>query len=706
MPPTILTALLIPTLSCAAPGDPRSLTESVNALADPRSLASFHELLGSEPHVAGTAGDIRQVDRLAKAFGAMGLAVEIHRIAPLLARPLEASLEIVRGDAPAPEGERRGVLMLDLREKNLLEDPSTAHPDLTYGWNAYSGSGDVTAGVVYANYGTRADFAKLKELGVDCRGKIVLARYGGNFRGYKAKFAEEAGAAGLIIYTDPGDSGFTKGATWPDGGWSNDTCVQRGSLLTLPWPGDPLTPGREATRNAQRDDLAKAELPTIPVQPIGYAAAERIMARMKGREATDAAWKGGIRQTYRLEGGDELQVRMVVRQERFIGETANVVATLRGSTHPDEWVVVGCHHDAWGFGAADPLAGTMVLMECARTFAEAAKRGAPPERSILFAAWGAEEFGIIGSTEWVESRRAEIERKAVAYVNLDMAAMGERLGVGCSPSLQSAIVRATKVAISPIDGAPSFDGWAKPRTEGGDPSPSFGDLGGGSDHVGFWCYAGVPCVSFGAGGAAGNSYHSNYDTIAWYRKTVGEDYRSALLVTRVCNAFVAECADRPCWPDDPVTIVADTLRLARRAKSTATRPDLLAPIDSVIAAFEALETPARRAHDALAALDGASGRGAGTGAGWRPELNDAIRSLRGAWLSDEGLVGRPWFRNTFAATDRYSGYAPSMLPLLAEALEDGNAAAAEAAAARYRAIAATLGTRLETLARLAAGGSH
>ena len=679
-----------------APADPAPLIEAVNGIADARSLSAFHELLGSEPHVAGTPGDVRTIQRLVDAFRGMGLEVEVHRIAPLLARPIAATLEIVRGEeSGSPQSatpQRRGVLSLDLRERNLLNDPATEHPELTYGWNAYSGSGDVTAGVVYANYGRREDFLRLKELGVDCAGKIVLARYGGNFRGYKAKFAEEAGAAGLIIFTDPGDSGFAKGATWPDGGWANDTCIQRGSILTLPWPGDPLTPGREATTDAAREAVESLALPKIPVQPIGYAAAERILARMKGPEVTDSTWRGGLKLPYRLTGGDgedSVLLRLVVKQERFIGETANVVATLRGASRPDEWVIVGCHHDAWGFGAADPLAGTMVLMESARAFAEAAKRGDRPERSILFAAWGAEEFGIIGSTEWVESRRAALERSAVAYVNLDMASMGERLGISCSPVLQPSLDRAASLSTSPFDQAPARDAWlAAMKPEERD--RRFGDLGGGSDHVGFWCHAGVPSVSIGAHGSAGNSYHSNYDTIEWYRSTVGADYRSSLLVTRVCNAFVAECANRPLWPDDPATMVREAARLALEAKKRANGGEIEAIAGEVERTFASLAPLAERAS---AALQGEVDPGRAA------ELNEALRDVRQAWLSGALPAPRSWFRNGFAATDRHSGYAPAMLPRLSEAIEDRDPEAAREAAASYRAIAATIEAALEQIVR-------
>ncbi|MCE2875960.1 MAG: hypothetical protein LW625_10065 [Planctomycetaceae bacterium] len=259
--------------------------------ASAAELRRYHDLIAMEPHVAGTVGDVRQIERIKQAFEAMNLATRVERFRCLLSRPISASLEMVDDGAEpaaapaAAPSPRRGVVSLPINERNLLEDPATAHPDLSYGWNAYSGNGDVTAPVVYANYATREDFAKLKELGVDVKGKIVIARYGKCFRGYKARFAQEVGAAGLIIYTDPGDSGFSKGKVWPDGGgWANDLCIQRGTLNTLPYPGDPGTPGVFSSDSVVRDDPAKLDLPTIPVQPIGYAAAGQILARFKGAD--------------------------------------------------------------------------------------------------------------------------------------------------------------------------------------------------------------------------------------------------------------------------------------------------------------------------------------------------------------------------------------------------------------------------------------
>jgi N-acetylated-alpha-linked acidic dipeptidase len=245
---------------------------ALNAAPTRDSLLATHQLLASEPHIAGTPGDLRNVERIAKAFEAMGLEVERHEFWAYLCRPVSAAVEVM---------EPEHVTLL-VREKPLAEDAFSGHPEQMIGWNAYSGSGDVTAGVVYANYGTKADFEKLRELGVDPKGKIVVCRYGGNFRGYKARFAQDAGAAGVIIYTDPADSGFAKGITYPEGGFANSTCIERGSIDTLPYPGDPLTPGREATEKAERLDPATIDLPKIPVQPISYGQAQEILQRMTG----------------------------------------------------------------------------------------------------------------------------------------------------------------------------------------------------------------------------------------------------------------------------------------------------------------------------------------------------------------------------------------------------------------------------------------
>lgn len=668
--------------SVARGGDPAALAERANAAISTASLRAFHDALASESHVAGSAGDRRTIERLAEAFASMGLEVEIHRFRPYLSRPVSASLEIV-GD-PVPIGLRERELPQDPHDDASLLDDDAAPWSL--GWNAFSGSGTVEGEVVYVNYATKSDFERLAALGVEVRGRIVIARYGANYRGFKAKFAEEAGAIGLVLYTDPADAGAARGEVWPEGGWANGSYIQRGSLATTAAPGDALTPGREASDDAQRLDPSQARLPTIPVQPIGSDGAARILAAMTGREVVDAAWRGGIDAPYRLEGGAALRLRLSVEQERFLGETANVIATLRGATRPEESIVVGCHHDAWGCGAGDPLAGMIALLESARTLAETARGGARPARSIRFAAWGAEEYGIIGSTEWVEGRREELVAGTVAYVNLDMAAMGDRLHASAAPSLRRAIRAAAARAVDPFTGEPALAAWSR---RGGAAGPAFGDLGGGSDHVAFWCHLGIPSCALGAGGAQGVSYHSNYDTLHWYRSVVGDDYRSAWLVTAVTNALLAELADAPVLPDAPDELLEDALRhlAALRGRASAERAE---PLRDLEARFEALRPLAARAA-AIAEL---------VRSGEAPErrgaVDAALRELRSAWIVDAGLPGRPWFRNLFAATDPTSGYAATMLPMLAAALDD-DPDVFDQALERHVAVADAMGALLRDL---------
>jgi N-acetylated-alpha-linked acidic dipeptidase len=672
---------ILPLAFAASPVDPAVAAR----MPDAARLAAMHELLASEPHVAGTPGDLRTIERIAVELRKMGegidgFEVEVQEFFPLLARPVKARLEIVGAESD-PAGLRRGVLSLGVTEPNLAIDPATAHPDLDIAWNAWSGSGSVEAGVVYANYGRREDFARLRELGVETRGRIALARYGGNFRGYKARFAEEAGCVGLVIFTDPADSGSGKGQTWPDGGgWANADCVQRGSLITLPYAGDPLTPGQFASQDAARLAIDDLGLPRIPVQPVGYGAAQQILCRMKGA-VSPKEWHGGLACLYALED-PELRLRLEVEQRREITRTANIVARLRGSSLRDEEVIVGSHHDAWCFGAADPLAGTICTLECARIFCDLARRGQRPDRTLVFCAWGAEEYGIFGSSEFVEKDARALADRTVAYINLDMAAMGLKPGGAASPTLRAAIARALAAAPGPRGEGTALDAW--PRTKEG--QPGFGDLGGGSDHVAFWCHAGVPSLSLSAGGSEGSSYHSNYDTVAWYRATVGDDYASAMLVTGMVAAILADLSDGAREHASLRSLVGDAAAQARSLAGLARDRGLpTEPLDELSARF-----------DHCAALANESDARA---------TSREVRAFARMWMSDAGLAGRPWFRNLYAATDRFSGYGTSSWPLLREAIEDATAGsqasdhAVAEAAMRYLSIAAALERGISEIAR-------
>jgi N-acetylated-alpha-linked acidic dipeptidase len=404
--------------------------------------------------------------------------------------------------------------------------------------------------------------------------------------------------------------------------------------------------------------------------------------------AADSGWKGGLPFEYRITGGDALQVRVKVVQDRKIRRSANVIGMIPGAVHPEQLIIIGCHHDAWCFGAADPLAGTIVLMECARSFAESLRAGERPARTVVFAAWGAEEFGIIGSTEWVEGHRDRLLRGAVAYVNLDMAAMGPTFGASCSPSLREAVLGAT-VRVAQARGAANETVYDR-LSGGGRNEPQFGTLGGGSDHVAFNCHIGVASAAFGSGGSEGNSYHSNYDTIAWYRSVVGDDYAPALMVTRVTNALAAILADSSVLPLSAARHGIDGQRFLRALKERTTTPEIALSIDQLI-------ERAGRAAESGAQLDAALASAhpwIGTAAANRSQsardacaaIDRALISLDRAWLDDAGLEGRPWFRSMLAASDKDSGYAATMLPLLTEAVDAGDINRVRAAVVRYQAV--------------------
>lgn len=686
---------------------------------DPARLKAWHDLLASEPHVAGTPGDLRQIERLTTAFAGMGLEVQTHWIWPYLAKPVGAEVAIV-----SPPGAAK---QLGVSEPAIAEDTYTRSPDLIpLAWNAYSGSGDVTASVVYVNFGTKADFDRLKTLGVDPRGKIALARYGGNFRGYKAKFAEEAGCAGLIIFIDPEDSGYQKGPAYPEGGWATASQVQCGSILTTGWAGDPLTPMREATEHADRISPDQAGLPSIPVQPVGWESAQAILSLMTGEPVSDRVpdWQGGLPTVYRIEGGEALKVRLRVEQTRAITKTANVVATLKGAKEPQKKIIIGCHHDAWNHGACDPTCGLILVMEVARVMSDLAKEGFPPDRTVMFCGWGAEEFGILGSVEWVEANRADLERNGVAYINLDMATMGPNFYASAAPSLAPVIYDAARIvpnapisshvslrrraASSELLRSPGtvFESWlarSKKPTDPGTPplaataEPPIGDLGGGSDHIGFVCHALVPSISLGSGGAPGTSYHSIYDTLDWYRAVVGDDYLPAQMNAEMTAIIASRLANADVLPIDPARYPPAIKRHAARLTSEASKRGLsldLAPFEDAVDRVEPLCAGFEKSVRDSVSADRIA---------MFVVLNQGLMESERAWKLEEGLPGRFWFLNAYAASDRDSGYAPWILPLLEQVIQDAPRTDkttshewASAAVSKYQKLIARFGAALTT----------
>ena len=660
-------------------------------LALPRS-ESFREhlrIITEHPHPAGSAAQVRVGAYIAQAMERAGLEVTRH--------PYDVYLPELTDDVEV-HIVTPVAMQLSNREPALPEDRFSTHPDLLNGWNAYSGSGDVTRHVVYANQGRREDYLALDSMGVSIAGSVVIARYGGNFRGYKVKFAEERGAAAVIMFNDPGPSDL---APYPEGPMMNGQTIQRGSVLTLPWTGDPLTPfvpalPLDGDRQVERLDPSEVPLHTIPVLPVGHDAAIEILSRMTGPPAP-ATWAAATEMDYRLTGGPDLTVRVRVNQPKKLTRATNVVGTLRGSEFPDEWFILGAHYDPWGFGAIDPNGGTAMLLTLAEALGELARDGeCRPRRSIMIAHWDAEEYGIIGSTEWVEEFREELEANAIAYINADGAVSGANFGGSSSPSLKRQIVEATKAVTHPGTGERLYDWWLA-RAGDGAQEPRLGNLGGGSDHVGFYTHAGVPSAGLSSGNPSG-VYHSNYDNFAWFERFGDTAFVYGPMVARADGVLALRFANADVLPYDVVRYAADTRTHVETLYRVAEERGL--EVD-----FSRLVESTRELDEAAAALAAARERWIGSGevdAGRAEAMNRAMIGLEKAWLNDRGLQGRPWSRSIYVSPDPFSGYASWMLPGLRYEIETDDRAdlpawervyvgAVRELAGRMRGVAAMMG---------------
>ena len=608
------------------------------------------EVLTRNPHPAGSPENQEVIRYMSEVMGKAGLEVQRY--------PYDIYLPTGPGaiEVALVEPIR---MPLNNKEYILAEDPFSSDPRASEGWNSYSGSGDVTAPVVYANYGTKEDFEWLEAQGIAVKGKIVIARYGGNFRGYKAKYAEQYGAAGLIIYSDPEDVGYMRGLTYPEGTYFNESTIQRGSVLTLDYTGDPLTPFEPAlpldgTQQVERLDPADVDFHTIPVTPIPYGSAREILSRMSGR-AVPVSWQGGLPFTYRLEGGDALKVRLKVDQKLDFVRVENVVGTLRGSEFPAEWIILGGHFDAWVHGASDPNSGTAMLLTLAEALGEMAKQGYRPKRSILIAHWDAEEHGIIASSEWAEQLRETLNAKAVAYFNADGACSGLNFGGSASPSLKGLLLDATKAVKYGNSDQSVYEHWV---SLGGSPEkgPNIGNLGGGSDHLAFYAHLGIPSLSAGMGGPT--LYHSAYDNFHWYKTFADPEFISGPTVAKVFGVMALRMANAQVLPLDVKRYGQDLqLHLSNVVKQIQQyHPKYqLKDLIELAAEIEAL------GRDLDARLNKKL-----TSGSLSPDallrLNQQLIGLERFFLDKQGMAYGKWYQSLYASSDPYSGYASWMLP--------------------------------------------
>ncbi|MGC2535491.1 MAG: M28 family metallopeptidase [Candidatus Sulfotelmatobacter sp.] len=645
------------------------------AVPDPKLAEEHLRTLTQAPHMAGTLEDKATADYVAQKFRAAGLDTEIVEFKVWMNYPLEISVDVT---APA------GVEMHGPTREHVAGDPYDDDPRVVMPFNGMSPSGDAEADVVYANYGTPEDFEKLEKLKIDVRGKIVLVRYGQNFRGVKEFVAQEHGAAGVIIYSDPFDDGWRRGDKYPDGPWRPDTGVQRGSVgYMFEFPGDPTTPGFASVPSLPESKRISpeqsAQMPKIPVTPLSYHDAWPILQHLGGPDSP-REWQGALPFTYHV-GPGPVRVRMHLKQDYQFRTLWDVIGRVRGSESPDEWVVAGNHRDAWVYGAVDPNSGTTAMLEAVHGVGELLKSGWKPKRTMIFASWDGEEEGLIGSTEWAEQHESELAN-APAYFNMDVGVSGPKFGASAVPSLKQFLRDVTKAVPSPKGGT-VYEAWQKvdqpgvPSTQSpaeaiGDgrrvPAASakgevpVGDLGSGSDYSAFQQHLGVPSSDISSSGPYG-VYHSVFDNFAWFKKFGDPDFVYEQQMARIFGLEAVRMADADVLPYDYEEYGKEVATYLDAAGKRAENKfgDHVLDLGAATAAAKHFQDAGTKILSKQKNPPRDAAR-----------LNQALRGAERALLLPEGLPHRPWFRHAIYAPGEYTGYAAVVIPGVNEALDKGD----------------------------------
>ncbi len=634
----------------------KSAETAAIARPDPAKAQAHSKILSDGPHVAGTPGQARTRDYVIDQMKAMGLQTEVRAYDIWMPHVVEAHVWRV---VPTQKE-------LDLREGPVAGDATSRKYPETAPINGYGGSGDVSGQVVYANYGLIEDYATLDSLGVSVRGKIVVARYGRSFRGIKAREAEKHGAVALLIYSDPQDDGFVRGDVYPEGPMRPSQGIQRGSVMNM--NGDPSTPGYPSTAGAKRIPVAQMDVPHIPVVPIGYGNAAELLRDVRGT-AIPQSWQGGMPFRYHIGPGPvTARVKVVTdtatKPFKTIWDTFGIV---KGSELPDELVIIGGHRDAWGPGAADNISGTVSILEAARAVSEQIKAGWKPKRTLMFATWDAEEWGLIGSTEYVEDDSLRLMKGGVAYFNQDVSAQGAAFGGGGSPSLRPMLRDVAKIVPVP-DGSGSsvYEQWRKVNKVAAGQEPAMGDPGGGSDFAGFYNHLGIPIAEWGFGGAGG-VYHSLYDSYEWMEKFGDPGFKYHATAARIAAAMMMRTANADVIPYDYVEYARTMQRYVPAVESAVKAKQWTAPATALSEAITQME---RAAQSFNAARDAALGRGLTSVKA--TAVNTALLQVERALTRPEGLRTRPWFRNLIYVADENNGYANMVFPSINEAIRAGS----------------------------------
>jgi len=657
----------------------RALESKFDSQLKADEIREWMRRMSARPHHVGSPYGLDNARFMKRLYDSFGFQCRIETFSVLFPSPKTRSLTM-------------GMYKAKLAEPPISGDTTDGMGDEALPpYNAFSRDGDVTGQVVYVNNGMPADYEELDKRGIDVRGKIVIARYGGGWRGVKPKVAAEHGAIGCLIYSDPKDDGFTQGDPYPEGGWRNQNSVQRGSVADMPmYPGDVLTPGVGATATAKRLEVTEAKTITkIPTLPISYGDAMPILKDLEGPVAP-ADWRGGLPITYHI-GPTKQKVHLVVSFEWQMVEARDVIAVMPGSDLADQWVLRGNHHDAWVCGADDPLSGQVAMLQEAKAIGALAKTGWRPRRTIVFCSWDGEEPGLLGSTEWVETHAEELSQKAVAYINSDSNSRGF-LGVGGSHCLEpflNEVMRDVPDVETPmsvgdrIRARMMVSGTAeeKKRARTKEDLP-IAALGSGSDYSPFLQHLGIASVNVGYGGEGdGNQYHSSYDTFEWYMRFLDPDFSYEVELAKTAGRMVLRLANADALPMNYARFadVVDkyTKELVALNKELQEKTDDMNRMisDGTLAAtfdpqlhyiLPAIKPPVpavnlRPLIDAVARLKEAARTA-------RP--SDANLLLAERTLLGPGLPRRNWYRNVVYAPGFYTGYGVKTLPGVREAMEN------------------------------------
>ncbi|MFI5461347.1 MAG: M28 family metallopeptidase [Isosphaerales bacterium] len=733
--------------SCPLGFTPRSSPGQLQAeshalsVPTPENARKLLRVLTAEPHVAGTPADYKTAVFVRDKLREWGWKADLAELEVLLNYP-------VGGRFPQLEIQRPIAKSLSLDEAPIATDKDSASSDAFGAFHGYGVSGEAKGQVVYVNFGRPEDFTALEKMGIDVKGKIVLARYGGIFRGLKVRNAQKRGAAGILIYSDPADDGFAKGDIYPNGRFRPGSAIQRGSVQFLSLgPGDPSTPFGPSVKGAKRLPFDRsngftlhqshfrpapfpdldANIPvvdewekttglkradyfaTIPSLPLSYDAAHEIFKLLAGPN-TPADWQGGLPLPYHV-GPGPAEVFFWVEMDYQLRTIWNVIATIPGTVEPDRWVMLGNHRDAWVYGAVDPGSGTAATLETCRALGAAVKNGWKPRRTILYASWDAEEYGLVGSTEWAEEHAKSIDEQAVLMLNVDSAVSGPTLEMSGVPSLRELVLDAAGSIVDPRSGKTLRAAWTderraawassaplvltdpiwdSPVTVGKDglkaktetPSefvPQMGWLGSGSDYTAYVDHLAVPVVDAGFKGGYG-VYHSIYDNFNWMEKFGDPEFLTHATAARLYTLIMMRAAAADVVPlkfapygralrehvDQLRTIHAHRVRKndPSTSKGETEFPGLSRLVEAV-RAFQAQAGELDRATGAVAARDD-------VGRDDLKKLNDALAKVERAFLLERGLPDRAWFKHSIYAPGLTTGYACWPLPAIRQALEDDN----------------------------------